>query len=189
VSDTGTSDDTGTGAAGKGRPTPKRSDSQRRRGGPVAPPPATRREAAKRLREQQAVGRKRIREGSRTGDPTAMLPRDRGAVRAAVRDTVDGRRNVAVLLLPVAALLLVSNFAGNDTFVTVASRVWTVALIALILDEAALIGRLRRTVKEQFPEERSVRGHILYGMLRSTQFRRLRVPPPRVRPKAMLRRR
>ena len=41
------------GAAGKGRPTPKRSQAQgQRRGGPVPPPPRTRKEAAQRAREE-----------------------------------------------------------------------------------------------------------------------------------------
>src|SRR5829696_5377893 len=45
---------TAVGAAGKGRPTPKRAEAQGRRSGPVPPPPTTRKEAFKRQREQQA---------------------------------------------------------------------------------------------------------------------------------------
>ncbi|GAA4308534.1 hypothetical protein GCM10023162_13260 [Klenkia terrae] len=48
-------------AAGKGRPTPKRSEAQGRRPGPPPPPPTTRKEAYKRMREQQAAGRGRAK--------------------------------------------------------------------------------------------------------------------------------
>ncbi len=59
-------DDGGRPAAGvtspKGRPTPKRAAAAR---GPVPPPPQTRKEAVKRLREQQAAGRKDLKAGYR----------------------------------------------------------------------------------------------------------------------------
>ena len=49
---------------GKGRPTPKRTQKAR---GPVAPPPTNRREAARQLREKQAVARKDLKGQSGPG--------------------------------------------------------------------------------------------------------------------------
>ena len=56
-------------AAGKGRPTPKRSDAQGRRAGPPPPPPTTRKEAYKRMRQTQA--------SRRTETPSGHGPRRR----------------------------------------------------------------------------------------------------------------
>ena len=173
---------------GKGKPTPKRSAAQRRRMGPVAPPPTTRREAAKRLRAQEAERRREVREGTRAGDPARMMARDAGPVRAFVRDVVDRRRNLAVLLLPVALLLVVAQLAGSPTLLAVAARLWTITLFAVLLDLIFIGVMLRRVLRDTFPEERSLRGHLGYGLLRSTVFRRFRMPPPRVRPTGLRRR-
>ena len=90
---------------GKGRPTPKRREAEGRRG-PVAPPPMTQREAIKRSKEQgksltkeerRALSAER-RERMMSGDEKYVLPRDRGPVRAYVRDLVDARRNIAGIL-------------------------------------------------------------------------------------------
>jgi len=54
--------------AGKGRPTPKRADAQRRRTGPVAPPPSTRKEAAKLARARATESRERVRDATARGD-------------------------------------------------------------------------------------------------------------------------
>ncbi len=173
---------------GKGRPTPKRSDAQKRRGGPVEPPPTSRREAAKRLRTQQAHDRQSVRAGTMAGDQSKMLRRDAGPVRSAVRDHVDGRRNAGVVMLPVALLLVASQLSGDTRLLAVAYRIWTVVLLVVIGDLLATAYALHRLIKANFPEEPRTRGHLFYGLIRSTVFRRLRMPPPRVRPAGLLRR-
>lgn len=173
---------------GKGRPTPKRSDAQKRRGGPVPPPPATRREAAKRLREQQQQDRKAVRSGTVAGDQARMLPRDAGPVRSVVRDLVDGRRNAGIIMLPLALLFVISTFIHNVTVQGLASRLFTLGLLLVIADLVVTGILIRRVVRAQFPEEGSVRGHIGYGLLRSTVLRPLRMPPTRVKPAGLLRR-
>ncbi len=173
---------------GKGRPTPKRSEARGTRGGPVLPPPASRREAAKRVREQQSADRKAVRAGTLAGDQARMLPRDAGPVRAAVRDLVDSRRNAGVVMLPVALLLVASQLSGVPALLAVAYRVWTVALLVVLGDLLATGYAIRRQVRADFPGETKARSHVFYGLLRSTVFRRFRMPPPRVRPPALLRR-
>lgn len=173
---------------GKGRPTPKRSEAQKRRGGPVLPPPTTRREAAKRLREQQSQDRKSVRTGTIAGDQTKMLARDAGPARALVRDIVDGRRNVGVLMLPIALLYVIVQYAGGPTLFGVVARVFTLGLLLVIADLVVTGLLIRRSVRAEFPGERRMRGHLFYGLLRSTVLRRLRMPPTRVRPAGFLRR-
>jgi hypothetical protein len=169
---------------GKGRATPKRSEAQKRRGGPVPPPPANRREAAKRLREQATADRK----AGRTTSPDRLLKRDAGPVREMVRDMVDGRRNVATLMLPLALLYVVVQLLGNSTLFGIAARVFTIGLLVVIGDSLATGWSIRSRIRSVFPGERP-RGHVGYGLLRTTVFRRLRMPPPRVKPAPLLKRR
>ncbi|MDP9435324.1 MAG: DUF3043 domain-containing protein [Actinomycetota bacterium] len=170
----------GSRALGKGRPTPKRSASQRRRAGPVPPPPQTRREAVKRMREQRAQDRSSRRSGYVAGDERAMLRRDAGPVRRLVRDVVDARRNVGVILLPLAVLLVVAQVVGNADFLRIATNVWVAGILAMLIDAVLLGVRVRSRVRVRFPDERRTGRHIGYALLRSTTFRRLRMPPAQV---------
>ena len=170
----------GSGTSRKGRPTPKRSEAQPRRGGPVPPPPQTRKEAAQRARQEAREGRARVREGR------AMLPRDAGPVRALVRDVVDSRRSIGVLMLPLAVLLVIAQLTANATGVRaildVALMVWLAVLVALTVDLVLLSRALSRRIAQEHPEVTSRRGHIAYGLMRTTVVRRWRMPAPRVSP-------
>ena len=168
--------------AGKGRPTPKRSEKQRRRSGPVAPPPMTRKEAARRKKEEATAVRTRIKEGAARGDERYLSKRDSGPVRQLVRDTVDERRNVGVLLLPLALVLIVANLTGIRQLQELGLLLWVAAILAMIVDIAVTTFVIRRRIREQFPEEGGMVGHVAYGLLRSTVLRRFRLPPPRVSP-------
>ena len=168
--------------AGKGRPTPKRKEKERRRGGPVAPPPLTRKEAAQRQKEKTKAARTRIKDGAAAGDPKYLAKRDAGPVRALVRDTVDGRRNVGVLLLPLALVLIVANLSGNREVQSLGLLLWLAAILAMVVDIAVTTVLLRRRIREEHPEEEKLMGHVAYGLLRSTVMRRFRLPPPRVSP-------
>jgi hypothetical protein len=171
---------TETPASGKGRPTPKRRDAERRRGGPVAPPPTNRREAARRVREQAAEQRKQVRAGTKAGDPRHMLARDQGPVRALIRDLVDSRRHLGVLLLPAALLPILAQLTRSSAVVGVATLFWLSALVAAFVDFVIVGFVVRRRIRQDFPEERSTRAHIFYALMRTFQLRRFRLPPPRV---------
>ena len=172
---------------GKGRPTPKRSEAQKRRGGPVPPPPTTRREAAQRLRAERAQARKDGRGGSGRGDGGRVLARDAGPVRALVRDVVDARRNVAVVMLPIALVLVVAQLVASKAVLSVAVSLWTATLLIVAVDLVLIGVHVRRAVHAHFPQEKA-RSHISYGLLRSTVLRRFRMPAPRVQPPALFRR-
>lgn len=165
----------------KGRPTPKRSEKQRRTG-PVAPPPLTRKEAAQRQKEAAKAARARVREGAAAGDERFLAKRDAGPVRATVRDVVDGRRNVGVLLLPLALVLIVANLTGIRAVQNLGLLLWMLAILAMIGDVVVTTLALRARIRQEHPEEKALFGHVAYGLLRSTVLRRFRLPPPRVSP-------
>ncbi len=166
-------------ARGKGRPTPKRKDAQSRRGGPVAPPPTNRREAARQLRDRQAEGRKQVRQGNLTGDEALLLKRDRGPERRLVRDVVDSRRSLGFLLLPTAALVVVAGFSGNRSVSAAVLGIWVATILGVALDMVLASIQLSGALKKAFPGGKR-RGHIGYGLLRTTVIRRFRVPRPQV---------
>jgi hypothetical protein len=174
---------TETPAAGKGRPTPKRRDAERRRGGPVTPPPTTRKEAAKRVRAQGAERRKSVREGTRAGDESAFLARDQGPIRRLVRDLVDSRRHPGVLLLPATFLPLIAQYATESVQLQAfAVSVWLTTVLLTVFDLLVTGIFVRRRLRADFPAEGRLRSHIAYAVVRTAQFRRFRVPPPRVSP-------
>ena len=166
---------------GKGRPTPKRSEKQRRTG-PVAPPPLTRKEAAQRQKEAAKAARARIKEGAARGDARYLSRRDAGPVRALVRDLVDARRNVGVLLLPLALVLIVANLSGSRQVQSLGLLLWVAALLAMAVDIVVTTVQIRGRIRAEHPEESGLFGHVVYGLLRSTVLRRFRLPPPRVSP-------
>lgn len=165
---------------GKGRPTPKRNETTKRKG-PVAPPPTSRREAAKQLRAKQAADRTRMRDGIKRGDEAMLLKRDQGPVRKLVRDIVDGRRSLGWILMPVAIVVLASSFMGTDVYARVFA-IWLAACAAVAIDMAFIGYDISRQIHRDFPEEPRWRGHIRYGLMRTTMMRRFRMPRPTVRP-------
>ena len=178
---------------GKGRPTPKRREAEGRRG-PVAPPPMTQREAIKRSKEQgksltkeerRALSAER-RERMMSGDEKYVLPRDRGQVRAYVRDLVDARRNIAGILLPIAVLSFVILLIPIPTVQSYGPLVLLVAIVAAILDTVIFARAIGQKVRAKFPNgdssDLSTKGSALgfYAFNRACLFRRWRVPRPRV---------
>ncbi len=166
---------------GKGRPTPKRRDAERRRG-PVPPPPTNRREAAQRMRAETKERRARVRDATRRGDDRYLSPRDAGPVRRLVRDIVDSRRNAGRLFLPAALIFFAGQTVRSPAVQALTYSVWLFSLLLMIGDSVAIGMRIKRTVRERFGDDHGdrMRGLIFYGVTRGTVFRKWRLPPPRV---------
>jgi Protein of unknown function (DUF3043) len=168
-------------AAGKGRPTPKRREADPRPRGPAPPPPRTRREAYRRMREQNATRRSDARQAARRGDERYLPARDRGPVRAFVRDVVDARRNAGGMFLVVAAVVFAGYFTPSMRVRAAAVSLWMVVFLLIIVDSVVLGLRIRRLLNQRFPD-RTERTFPLvwYGVTRATMIRRWRMPKPRV---------
>lgn len=177
------SDKTESSPTGKGRPTPKRRDAEARRGGPVAAPPSNRKEAARQLREKQTEQRKAVRKGNLTGNLTGneklLLPRDRGPERRLVRDLVDARRSLGFLLLPGALVVVVAGFTGNVRLQAITFGIWLAVLLGVAFDLLIAGFQIAKALNTQTPGGKK-RGHIAYGLLRTTVIRRFRAPRPMV---------
>jgi hypothetical protein len=167
--------------AGKGRPTPTRKEAEAARKqalkGPSDP------KARRKLERDQARQERMVaREALVAGDERALPARDAGPVRRYVRDYVDGRRTLAEFFIPLAVVVLVVGLFRNPQIQVVVSFVWFLMLALLVVDMAVLLVRMQRQLKREFPEPAERKGTTFYGAMRALQIRRLRLPPPKVKP-------
>ncbi|MEU8929681.1 DUF3043 domain-containing protein [Streptomyces sp. NPDC048409] len=165
--------------APKGRPTPKRSAAQTQRRS-VASTPTNRKDAAKRQREDRRAAMERQRQALATGDERYLPARDKGPVRKFARDWVDSRFNVAEFFLPLAVIILVMSVVNNAAIKNIALLLWLVVIVLIVLDAAVSGIRLRKRLTERFPDQNR-KGAVAYGLMRSLQMRRLRLPKPQVK--------
>lgn len=165
--------------APKGRPTPKRSDSQSRRRS-VANTTMSRKEAARRQREERRAALERQRQALATGDERYLPPRDKGPVRRYVRDYVDSRFNIAEYFLPMAVVILVLSMIRVPQLQNLSLLLWLAVIVMIVLDSIVTGFRLKKQLAERFPGENR-RGAVAYALMRSLQMRRLRLPKPQVK--------
>lgn len=166
--------------AAKGRPTPKRSESERRRRQPYNAP-KDRKEANRAYRERDRVTRSRRSEALRRGEEWALPARDRGQARALARDFVDSRRRVSEFYMYGLLVLMVLLFVRTPMIQTLVP-VLVLAAVLVMAGEGVLLGRKVRTLVEQRLPGESTRGVRLYAAMRALQIRQLRVPKPRIKP-------
>jgi hypothetical protein len=160
-------------ASGKGRATPKRREAEAARKQRLTTP-KSRKDASRQLRQRRLEERNKMQDALRGGDDRYLPKRDQGPVRRFVRDLVDSRVNVAEFLLPLLLLVLVLGFLGQ----TIAQGyIWIVTILGTTADTLYLSWRTKRELRKRFPDD-NTKGAVLYGILRSSQLRRLRLPKP-----------
>jgi hypothetical protein len=175
-----TTGESGTSESGKGRPTPKRkeSESARKQGISVPKDPKAARRAA---RDRGREARAKSRAGLMAGDPAYFPSRDAGPVKAQVRDYIDRRRTVGEFFVPFAFVVLLMGLVNNPTVQTTVVYVWTSVLLLVVLDTILVGILLGRSLRKDFPEKSERKGAVSYGVLRALQLRRFRIPPPRIK--------
>jgi Protein of unknown function (DUF3043) len=162
-----------------GRTTPKRKTGGR----VVEAPPANRREALKRSREKQRESRAEARAGMMAGKEEFLMARDKGPERRLVRDIVDSRRNAASYFLPGALIVVFGSSGSMPSYVRLAANMfWVVLALAVIVDSFILTRKVRRLITERFPKSTTrPRSLYWYAIMRSLNFRKLRMPAPQVK--------
>jgi hypothetical protein len=166
---------------GKGRPTPKRRDAEKRNRQPITAP-RTRKEAYRQARERQAGDRKKSREGIARGDQRHLLKRDKGPVRQLARDFVDSRRTFGEFFMYVMILVVVLSMVAPLTIRIYLQTFGLPVMLVVIVGESVWIAnRVKKMAHERFPDE-STQGVGFYTATRSMQIRRLRMPQPRLKP-------
>ncbi|PBC72075.1 hypothetical protein BX265_6691 [Streptomyces sp. TLI_235] len=165
--------------AKKGRPTPKRSEAEATRRTRVTVP-KDRKEAAKQSRDRMRSEREKQRTALLEGDERYLPARDKGPVRRFARDYVDSRWSLAEFFLPYAVVVLVLSIVRVPALQLLSTLLFLVFFVLVILDFARLGLGLRKAVQERFPNQ-NTRGAVPYGLMRTLQMRRLRLPKPQVK--------
>lgn len=163
----------------KGKPTPKRSEAEKRRRQPYTAP-GDRKAAAQQGRDKDRSGRQRKMEAMRRGEDWALPRKDQGPVRALARDIVDSRRGISEYYLYGIVVLIAALFIPRLRFVI--DYVILVILVIIIIEGWYVSSKVLRLAKERYPGQ-GTRGVRVYTALRGTQIRKMRVPAPRVTPK------
>jgi Protein of unknown function (DUF3043) len=165
---------------GKGRPTPKRSEAERRRRQPYSAP-ADRKAAGQQSRGRDRAARARRTEAMRRGENWALPRKDQGPVRALARDYVDSKRSISEYYMFGVLVLVVLLFLPALRKSAVIDYAVLLLLAVIITESVITGGRVIKLASQRFPGE-STRGIRMYAAIRGTQLRRLRMPAPRVKP-------
>lgn len=167
----------------KNRPTPKRREAEAAKRRPLIE--TDRKAAAARDREHARQERARQHQAMMAGEEWALLPRDRGAARAFIRDHVDARWNIAEFTMPaliVAMLmsLLVSWVKSPYLVQAVMFLTYGVMILGLV-EQTIVYRRIKRQFRTHHPDEEWPARAGFYSGMRAFQLRPTRVPRPRVR--------
>jgi len=163
----------------KGRPTPKRSEAERRRRQPYAAP-SDKKAAYQQSRDRDRTTRSRRMEAMRRGEDWALPRKDQGPVRALARDYVDSRRSIGEFYM-IGAVVLVGLVFVPELRKSRLLEFLVLAAFFVIVVEGYYVGnRIIKLVNQRLPGE-STRGIRMYAAIRGTQIRRLRMPAPRVK--------
>ena len=136
--------------------------------------------------ERRAAAKVR-RAGMMSGEEKYLPMRDRGPVKAYVRDVVDSRRNLLGLFMPLAIVVFLGLLftQTNPAYVQVSTyfTLFTMAMLLVMAVEGITNGRkIKKAVQERFPKEAgATRGIGMYAFVRASQIRKLRVPKPRLK--------
>ena len=117
----------------------------------------------------------------RRGESWALPRKDQGQVRALARDYVDARRSVSEYYMFGVLVLVVLLFLPALRKSAVIDYAVLIILAVIVIESILVSGRVIKLAQERFPGE-STRGLRMYVAVRNTQFRRLRMPTPRVKP-------
>lgn len=165
----------------KGRPTPSRKEAEIRRKQTLKVP-ADPKAARKAMKQREREARAEARAGLMAGDTRYLPPRDQGPAKAFTRDYVDGRRRIAEFFIFLAIGILVVGFLRNPAIQNVVSFIWFGVVGVVILEVGWMLFSLSKQLKERWPDPAERKGCMMYATLRVLQIRRLRIPPPRIRP-------
>jgi hypothetical protein len=182
-----------TAQAGKGRPTPKRSEAEANRyrtltgsttsgrGRTAAPDP--KRKLTPDEKAKARGDRSKHLEAMRRGEDWALGPRDRGPARRLARDYVDAHRRPMEYYMYALIILIIALFAGkSNSGLASYMQIFLLVIVVIIAVDAYFLRRsVMKVVHERLPNE-STRGLAFYAIMRGLQLRRFRTPTPRLKP-------
>lgn len=164
---------------GKGRPTPKRKESEAARRQKMTPP-KDRREAKARMKSEKSKERQLTMDALRSGDERRYPARDQGKGRHLARNWIDGRRNIGEFFWPVVISALVLLFLPIAPLQQGSTVVLLGFYVLITVDTGLSLLGLRRALGRELPDAAGRRGALAYAFGRSIQSRKRRLPVPKV---------
>ncbi|MCC9204691.1 DUF3043 domain-containing protein [Arthrobacter sp. zg-Y769] len=161
---------------GKGAPTPRRKDQVAARRRPLVPDDRKAAKAANReaLREE----RMKTRRALDTGEERYLPLRDKGPNRRFVRDIVDARWNLGEFIMIAALVFVLFSFIQSIEVQLIVMSAFWVLILLVIADSFMLRRQIRKRLTAKFGGPNP--GDVWYGVSRSLQLRRFRLPKPQV---------
>jgi hypothetical protein len=159
----------GTGSK-KDRPTPSRKEA----------------EAARRQRVNKTLSNREARQvaarQARAERMRRLGERERAPEKALMRDYIDARFNVGEFLLPAVVVILAVTILGSyvPRLAVITTLAMYLLMFAVIVDGFLMWRGFKRVLAERLPNA-PIKGLAMYGLTRSTQIRRFRMPPPRIK--------
>jgi hypothetical protein len=154
----------------KDRPTPTRKEA----------------EAARRQRITTTLSKKEARAAasrhSRAERMKAISAREAAPEKVLMRDYIDSRFNLGEFLLPSVVVILAVTILGSywPEVTLISTLAMYLFIIGVLVDGYLMWRRFKKVLAARLPNA-SPKGLLLYGMTRSTQIRRFRSPPPRIK--------
>ena len=154
----------------KHRPTPSRKEAEAARRKRVNRTLSNR--EARQVAARQARAERMRRMGNQEGAPEKAL----------MRDYVDARFNLGEFLLPSVVVILAVTVLGSywQALSVITTLVMYVFILSVIADVFLMWRGFKRVLAERMPNA-PTKGLLMYGMTRSTQLRRFRLPRPRIK--------
>jgi hypothetical protein len=164
----------------KNAPTRKRREAEAANRRPLAP--RDRRGSAQMTKEERVRARERMNRALQTGDERFLPPRDKGVARRWTRDWVDSHTSIGEFFILVALAMIVIMFASQSVpKLAVVAVLGMYGVTLLFAVDACVRGvLLRKALNKRFAPDEIPRGTVLYGVSRSIQLRRTRLPKPLV---------
>ena len=157
-------------AGKKDRPTPTRKEA----------------EAARRQRLTTTLSKKEARatasRQSRAQRMKAISAREAAPEKVLMRDYIDSRFNLGEFLLPSVVVILAVTILGSywPEVTLISTLAMYLFILGVFVDGYLMWRRFKKVLAARLPNA-SPKGLLLYGMTRSTQIRRFRSPPPRIK--------
>jgi hypothetical protein len=157
-------------------------------GGKKDHPTPTRKEAeaARRQRLTTTLNKKEARAAasrqSRANRMRAISAREAAPEKALMRDYIDSRFNVGEFLLPSVVVILGVTVLGSrwPTVTVISTLAMYIFILGVFVDGYLMWRRFKKVLATRLPKA-SPKGLLMYGMTRSTQIRRFRSPPARIK--------
>jgi ABC-type bacteriocin/lantibiotic exporter with double-glycine peptidase domain len=136
----------------KGKPTPKRKESEAKLKVSSLSPAASK-EAKRALKAQARIRRLEARAAYMRGEESALPYRDKGPARRFVRNYIDERRSFAEYFLVLIVFVLFLTLIPIPSVQLAAVAIMYSAMVVITISGIVLSRKLKKLVSEKYPDE------------------------------------